>query len=522
MFTAFSTALSGLNAMTDAIDVVGNNLANLNTTGYKDTTVSFQELISEALGGTASSQVGLGVDRPTSTTQFTQGAIQTTGGQYDEAIQGDGFFVVKTAGGQTEYTRDGSFSVNSDGYLVTSGGEYVQGWTGISNGQVNTNGTLGDIQIPTGTLSQPVATTSFSLDANLDSSNTPVVPLTSSGSTTGSVAITTGSNDTLSLGINGAAAQTFTLSASDASITDVASDLQAQFTAAGINATASVSSTGGLTITSTATDASAGVQVFSGTANSALGLTPTSTASTTDNTFSYSGLEAVDSLGNQVPMTLSFTKDTTNGTWTYSLSSTAGTVSGGTGTIQFNSAGVMTGISSPTMSADGKSDNIKITGLSDGASDLSMSWNFYNTDGTPKFTQYSETSGSSADTQNGQQASELTSISLGSGGQVLASYSSGPQQVVGMLGMATVRNPTSLLGTTDNNLTIGADTATPSVGVAGTGGRGTLEGGSLESSTVDIATEFSNLLTYERSYQANSRVITVSDDISQETVNLIK
>ena len=174
------------------------------------------------------------------------------------------------------------------------------------------------------------------------------------------------------------------------------------------------------------------------------------------------------------------------------------------------------------MSADGKSDNLSISNLPDGAANLSMAWSFYNSDGSPRFTQYSETSGISANAQNGQQASELTTVSLGSGGQVLAQYSSGPQQVVGMLAMATVRNPTSLLGTTDNNLEIGADTATPAVGTAGTGGRGTLEGGSLESSTVDIATEFSDLLTYERSYQANSRVITVSDDISQETVNLIK
>jgi flagellar hook protein FlgE len=521
MFTAFSTALSGLNAMTDAIDVVGNNLANLNTTGYKNVDVSFQELISQALGGTASSQVGLGVDRPASTTQFTQGALQTTGGQYDEAIQGDGFFVVKTAGGQTEYTRDGGFSVNSAGYLVTSGGEFVQGWTGVSNGTVNTNGVLGDIQVPTGTLSQPLATSNFSIDANLDSANTPVVAISASGTSTGSVALT-GSNNTLSLGINGAAAQTFTLSPTDNTIAQVAADLQNQFALNGINATATVDSTGGLQIASTDSTPAAGVQVFNGTANSPLGLTVTSTSQTTNNTFSYGGLEAVDSLGNQVPMTLTFTKDTTNGTWTYAISSNEGNVSGGTGTIQFNNAGVMTGISSPTMSADGKSDSVKIANLPDGAADLSMSWSFYNTDGSPRFTQYSETSGVSANTQNGQQASELTSVSLGSGGEVLASYSAGPQQVVGMLAMATVRNPTSLLGTTNNNLEIGADTATPAVGTAGTGGRGTLEGGALESSTVDIATQFSQLLTFERSYQANSRVITVSDDISQETVNLIK
>lgn len=523
MFTAFSTALSGLNAMTDAIDVVGNNLANLNTTGYKNTVVSFHELISQALGGNASSQVGLGTERPDTMSQYTQGSIQTTGGQYDEAIQGDGFFVVKNAGGQTLYTRDGGFKVDASGYLVTAGGEFVQGWTGMANGSVNTNGVLGDIQVPTGTLSQPVATKTFSIGGNLNSSTTPIVPLTVAGTATGTIAITSGVNDKLSLGINGAAAQTFTLDPLDTSVTAAAADLQLQFNSSGIAATAGVDSSGGLLISSTSPAANAGVQVYGATANSPLGLSITSTASTSNNTFSSGEVVAVDSLGNKIPLTLSFTKDTTNGTWSYSLTSSQGTLtSGGKGTIQFDPAGKMTGISSPTISPDGKSDILTISNLPDGAADFTMSWNFYNTDGTPKLTQYSATSSASSNDQDGQVASELTSVSLGNGGQVLAQYAAGPQSVVGVLAMATVRNPTSLLGETDNNLGLGAGTAIPTIGVAGTGGRGTLEGGSLESSTVDIASQFSNLLTYERSYQANSRVITVSDTISQETVNLIK
>jgi flagellar hook protein FlgE len=519
MFTAFSTALSGLNAMTDAIDVVGNNLANLNTTGYKNNTLSFHELISQALGGDASSQVGLGTTRPDSTRQFTQGAIQTTGGQYDSAIQGDGFFVVKdTSGGQIEYTRDGGFKVDADGYLTTQGGQRVQGWTGVTNGAVNTNGALSDIQVPIGTSLQPSPTTAFSLTANLNSSSTPIVGMSATGSASGTVAITTGTNDTLSLGINGQPAQTFTLQPTDTTIAQVAADLNTQL----VGATASVNSAGGLQITSTSSAASAGVQVFSGNADNPLGLSVTSTATNTNNTFATGVIQAVDSLGNTVPLTLSFTKATTNGTWRYSISSAQGTVSGGSGIVQFDNTGRMSGISGATVSADGKSDTVKISGLPDGAADISMNWNFFNTDGSPKFTQYSEKSAASANDQNGQVAAQLTSVSLGAGGTVLAKYASGTQQVVGQLALATVRNPTSLLGAADNNYTLGAGTATPTIGTAGTGGRGTLEGGALESSTVDIASQFSNLLTYQRSYQANSRVITVSDEISQETVNLIK
>jgi flagellar hook protein FlgE len=522
MFTSFSTALSGLNAMTDAIDVVGNNLANLNTTGYKANSLHFSELISQALGGSASTQVGLGTARPDTVRGLTQGAVQSTGGQYDAAIQGDGFFIVKGGDGQQLYTRDGSFKVDSDGFLTSQGGEKVQGWSANTSGVVNTNSVIGNIQVPVGSTLQPRATTAFSLSANLNSSATPLVPMTATGSNSGAVNITTNTNDKVSLKINGAAAQNFTLNANDTTMAAVAADLQSQFTNAGIAASATVNSSGNLQIASTAPGASAGVQVMSGTANSALGLSVTQVNSNSDNTFATQAIQAVDSLGNTVPLTLSFTKATTNGTWNYSISSAAGAVSGGTGSVQFDNSGKMTGINSATISADGKSDVISISNLPDGAANLTMNWDFFDADGTPKFTQFSGSSATSANAQNGQAAAELTGVSIGDNGQVLAKYSDGTQEIAAQLAMANIRNPDSLLGGADNTLSLGAGSASPSIGVAGTGGRGTIEGGALEGSTVDIASQFSNLLVYQRSYQANSRVITVSDDISQETVNLIK
>src|SRR6478672_12613441 len=96
MFTSFSTALSALNAQSTAIDVVGNNLANLNTPGYKTSTVYFRDLVTQSLGaGLGETQVGFGTDRPLTVRQFTQGAIQASSGLLDAAIQGDGFFVLK-------------------------------------------------------------------------------------------------------------------------------------------------------------------------------------------------------------------------------------------------------------------------------------------------------------------------------------------------------------------------------------------------------------------------------------------
>ncbi len=166
MFTSFSTALSGLNANSTAIDVVGNNLANLNTTGFKTSQVEFQSLVTQSLGaGLGETQVGFGTGEPLTTMEFTQGAIQTSGGAMDAAIQGDGFFVVNDSSGNDLYTRAGNFEVDKTGNLMTDTGDYVQGWTATdpTTGAVNTNGPIGNIVVPVGSLSPPVPTTQLSV-----------------------------------------------------------------------------------------------------------------------------------------------------------------------------------------------------------------------------------------------------------------------------------------------------------------------------------------------------------------------
>src|ERR1041385_7197718 len=128
MYTAFSTALSALNATSTAIDVVGNNLANLNTPGFKASVVSFHDLVTQSLGsGVGETQVGFGVGSPITLREFTQGAQQTTNGPLDVMIQGDGFFIVSAANNATQYTRGGSLEVDKDGTLITATGEKLQG-----------------------------------------------------------------------------------------------------------------------------------------------------------------------------------------------------------------------------------------------------------------------------------------------------------------------------------------------------------------------------------------------------------
>src|ERR1035441_1621479 len=167
MSTAFSNALSGLQANSEAINVVSGNLANENTFGYKANTVSFEELVSSIGGASDANLTGASVV-PSSTQTFSQGSITTTGKPYDAAIQGSGFFVVQSPQGQQAFTRAGNFTLSKTGQLLTQSGENVEGWNGV-NGVVNTNAPLTNIVVPVAGLQAPTTTTEFSLNLNLNS-----------------------------------------------------------------------------------------------------------------------------------------------------------------------------------------------------------------------------------------------------------------------------------------------------------------------------------------------------------------
>lgn len=414
MFTSFSTALSALSAMSTAIDVTGNNLANLDTSGFKANVVSFHDLVTQSLGaGLGDTQVGFGVGTPTTLREFTQGAIQTTGGTLDAAIQGDGFFIIEGPNQSTEYTRGGNFVVDKAGNLTTATGEQLQGWTQIVNGGLNTNTTPGPITIPVGTVQPPVPTTNISFDINLNAA-----------------------------AVIGTSTDTFATS----------------------------------------------VTVY-------------------------------DSLGNSHIVTATFTKDpTTANQWNYSLAIPNADMQNPpftplTGSLTFNPDGSLS-------SSTATPSPLVISGLADNAADMSIQWNLYNAL-TPRISQYAQPSSTSAVAQDGSPAAQLVSVAIGDGGSILAQFSNGDQTVVGQLAMATIRNPQSLVAIGDSNYELSAKSALPAVGVPGTGGRGTVKGGAVEASTVDIATEFTNLIIYQRGYEANSKVVSAVDQLSQTTIGLI-
>ncbi len=422
MFTSFSSALSGLNANQVGVDAVGNNLANLNTVGYKEETVNFYDLVASSLGiGNGQTSVGLGTGAPTVTQNFTQGSIQPTSGPLDGAIQGDGFFIVQDpSSGAIEYTRAGNFQVDKNGTLETATGQYVQGWNAVA-GVLNTSGGITNITIPSGLLQQPVATQNMLISANLDSS------------------------------------------------------------------------------------------------------APNGTG---DGNFS-NPITVYDSLGDAHVLTVNFTKTAAN-TWTYAVTipgadvkaGTAGTpypITGASGTVTFNPDGT---IATPAFATG--TVPIKIAGLNDGASDMNVTWSLYNTNGTGAITQVAQTTAVATQTQDGAAAAELTHVVLSNGGEIVAQYSSGQQVTIGQLALASIRNPESLTAVGDNNYEVSAETAAPAVGLPNTGGRGTVLASSLEGSTVDIAKEFTNLITFQRGYEASAKVITTTDTLTQDTINLIQ
>jgi flagellar hook protein FlgE len=412
MASAFSTALSALNADSQAIDVVGNNLANLNTTGFKDSKAEFSDLMAQQLGsGSGSGQVGLGVGQLAAVQDFSQGSITTTGGALDAALQGNGFFVVKDANNNQLYTRDGSFQLDSTGNLITAGGQSVQGWM-ATNGVVNINGAAANISVPVGSTIAPSATANMSMNVNLDSSTA----------------------------VNGTFA--------------------------------------------------APIQVY-------------------------------DSLGAAHTLTATFT-EAAPGAWSYSVDIPAADLQPGTptqvatGSLTFGPNGQLT---SP---APGSPIAISVSGLLDNANTMNVNWNLYNAAGTTgTITQYAQASAMSNPTQDGFAAGQVSQVSIQNGGLVVANYTNGQQVTLAQLAVASIANPTSLVQVGGNNLQATASTAQAAIGAAGAGGNGTIQGGALESSNTDMAAQFTQLLTYERSYQAASRVITTSDQLAQETVNLI-
>jgi flagellar hook protein FlgE len=409
----FSIALSGLQANSVALNTIGNNLANLNTTAFKGQTTAFEDLFYQQIGQSGSGdaiQLGAGTRVSGTSTNFTEGTIlpDSTSNSADMALAGNGFFVVQQGGVQS-LTRAGNFQLSSNGNLITQDGQQVMGYAAV-NGVVNQNSSLSPITIPVGLNEGAQATQNFSITTNLNS-----------------------------------------------------------------NATVG-------------TQYSTPVKIF-------------------------------DSLGQSHQATVSYTKTGTN-TWSYSVDLPAGdyapgTATNNTGTLTFDTSGNLV---SPT----GSVNNITFSGLTDGASDLSFNWNLNNSSGKPTISQLAAASSNTANSQDGFTSGVYQSFVVDSAGVITAQFSNGRTSTIGQLAVATVANTAGLTASGGNNFMTTAASGLATVGVAGAGGRGTLDDGALEQSNVNISTEFSNLIVAQRAFEANSKTVTTFDTISQDVLSMVR
>ena len=430
ILTSLFSGVSGLNAFGTALSVVGNNVANMNTVGFKDSSVTFADVVSQSLGGASSgSQVGRGVQVNNIRTQFTQGSFESTENGLDMAIEGDGFFILEDSAGTQFYTRAGVFSPNASGLVENPDGLLLQGFQADSTGSLTA--AVGSIDLSS-TTSPPVATTTVNFVANVDSRAT--IP-------------------------------------SAFSVTNP-----------------------------------------SGTSN-----------------FS-SSITVFDSLGNGHLIPVYFRKSiesSSGNTWQWfavvggsdnANSSNAEIQANGTLTFQTDGAlDTESAITYPTGGFDfsgGATQNQTI------AFDFGTSVTTDSGTGLDGVTQFGSTSAVLNQLQNGFAAGSLQSVSINQDGVVSGLFTNGTTRTVAQLALARFNAPGGLIGAGSNLYTASQDSGQPIVGVGNSSGMGSIFANSLELSNVDLAAQFVKMIEFQRGFQANSRIITVTDEMLTELVNL--
>ena len=423
MLRSMFSAISGLRAHQTKLDVTGNNIANVNTVGFKGSQTVFEDTLSQVLrngsaptGDTAGSnpaQVGLGVKVAGITTNFSQGSQQNTGRSTDFMIQGDGFFVTR-AGNENLYTRAGSFDFDGAGNLVTPDGAVLQGWM-ATNGVVTPNGPIGPLSVPFGQVLAPEATTGGGMVGNLSA--------------------------------------------------DAAIGTQLEFQA----------------------------EMFDSLGNAQMvnyQYTKTATSPAGATTWQ---LRVLDAAGNAMP--------------TNTATPPATSVD-----VSFNASGVMTGPGTAPANQFAFYPPAGTYPSWDGPVSIDVS----------DVTQFGgkSTVAATRTPDSGSALGTLESFALSNDGTITGVYSNGLRQPIGQLAMATFANPGGLEKAGNTSFRMADNSGAPAIGLAGVGGRGTLSAGALEMSNVDLAEEFTGLIVAQRGFQANSRVITTSDEILQDLVQL--
>ncbi|MCA1959032.1 MAG: flagellar hook protein FlgE [Nitrospira sp.] len=574
ILSSLFTGVSGLNANGMALSVIGNNIANLSTVGFKGSRATFADLISSSItGGAGAIQTGIGVALTSVQGNFSQGSLASSSNVLDLAIDGNGFFILEDVNGARFYSRAGIFRLDQNNNVVDPVGFRLQGFLADATGTIT--GTMGDISLPS-TTAPPSATTTAFIAANLNSASTPTGvrgSLVGSGSST---TTTAAGNNSFNINLNGDGAQTVTVAngLTGAALATAIQNAVRSLTpndpylaAAYSGFTATVSSTGVFTFTSgitgTPNNSTAGTGNVTVTANGGdtlaanLNMTTGTQTSGTDflvsnpsgtSDFSTS-MTVYDSLGNPHLLTTYFTMIGDN-TWNYNvvasvnevvtanyhtsnIDTTLGIVRVGSGTLTFNTDGTLdrespvirydTGTAAGTAGTSPGELQVDFTGATPDqqiAMDFGASVTTDGGTGLDGTTQFGSPSALVQLTQDGFSAGTLQAFSVDSNGTISGRFSNGQLRPLAQVALARFPDPIGLIRMGKNTFAESGTSGQPLIGVPESAGLGRVLSNSLELSNVDLGESFIEMIAAQRGFQANSRVITTSDEILQELVNL--
>lgn len=501
---SFQTGLSGLNASSKSLDVIGNNIANANTVGMKSSRAEFADMVASSLGsGGSTPTAGIGVQVANISQSFTQGNLNITGNSLDVAVNGGGFFYLNRKDGSEAFTRDGQFKLDKNGYLITNTGANVMGYsTNITTGKPD-GIALQKLQLPT---SAPIAaskTSKITAEFNLDARATTAVSTTSP--TQYGTSLTT--YDTQGVAI-------------PLSLYFVKSD-DNKWEAFTNSTTAQNTLTTATTAAAVVTTASSTAVATANTAGLAAG-----TAGTLAYNNAYEASLAADANASVVAAN-------TAGT-------TAGLAAGASGTTAYNNAykaaydnsikAAAAAAAAPTYAANrsfqmtfdsaGKltapliNPTLTITSPSPSIGNFTVGLD------VSKVSQFGTNFNVSNLTQDGYTAGQLTGVTIEPGGGISTRYSNGQTQYRGQLALADFRNVQGLAPIGAGEYQVTNTSGLPVPGNPGVGKFGELRSGALEESNVDLTAELVNMMTAQRSYQANAQTIKTQDQVLSTLVNL--
>lgn len=411
MMRSMFSGVTGLRNHQIKMDVIGNNIANVNTVGFKKSRVTFQDTLSQTMrgaaspqgnrGGTNPMQVGLGMTIASIDTIHTPSSAESTGNMTDMAIEGEGYFILQGDGLDQYYTRAGNFGFDTSGYLVnTANGMKVLGWQ-TSDFKVPVDKSpqdIGEIQIRKGMMVPAEATTEVRFSKNLNA--------------------------------EGEIGESYSIP-----------------------------------------------------------------------------FKIYDSLGCAHTLTITFEKTDAN-TWEYTITHEDGiTVQNNTGTINFTPDGKYSASSFDP-------DNPVTFTPNSGADDIEFEIDF------SQITQYAKETNVDMTFQNGYPAGTLVEVTTDTTGTITGIFDNGHSWQLAQIALANFNNPAGLIKAGQNLYRSSNNSGEPQIGQSGTGGRGTIAPGYLEMSNVDLSEEFTQMIVTQRGFQANSRIITASDEMLQELINI--